>query len=285
MHRLQIYTTKAMEGLKGLSHLLPDYRPLSATFAICVRATQALQLLGFFCSLCWGMTAWGPDHCSLYDLGAGFASAVVHRSHLHRLLLPCFLSSAFPQLLVSPRQVQWLCQMQLGFALEAALGSPLFVLVLALGGVQANAVAMASLRYEVVVGATSTVLGMLGSQLAWIVRAKGDVSLGEAGRYAVGVAVVWTTALWPHTSALATLTAFLSGFLLTYAFLPADSPLDNPHICFRFLSVTLWLLISLLVFIWLRSLSFEDCGAMQYFDREGFRFGAGEACKSFCREY
>lgn len=274
-----------MEGLKGLSHLLPDYRPLSVTFAICVRGTQALQLLGFFCSLCWGVAAWAPDHCSLYDLGAGFASAVVHRSHLHRLVLPCFLSSAFPQVLVSRSQVQWVCQMQLGFALEAALGSLRFALVLALGGVQANAVAMASLPYEVVVGATSTVLGMLGSQLAWILRAKGEVSLGEVGRYTLGVAVVWTTALWPHTSALATLTAFLSGFLLTYTFLPADSPLDHPHICIRFLSVAVWMLISLLVFIWVRSLSFEKCGEMRYFDREGFMFGAGEACSSFCREY
>lgn len=175
--------------------------------------------------------------------------------------------------------------MQLGFALETALGSPYFVLMLALGGIQANAVAMASLRYEVVVGSMSTVLGVLGSQLAWIVRAKGEVSSAELSRYVLGVAVVWTTALWPHTSALATLTAFLSGFLLTYTLLPTESPLEYPHICIRFLSFTLWLLVSLLVFIWMRSLGFEECESIRYFDREGFLFGAGEDCKAFCSEY
>ena len=268
-------SSHSMEGLKGLTHLLPEYRPFSVTFGLC-----ALQLLYFFCSLCWGMTAWKPDFCSLYDLGGGFAPAVIKSSHLHRLFLPSLLSSAFPPVLI-----QWLCQMQFGYALEVSLGSCRFAVMLLLAAVQGNAVAMASMQYQVVTGATGTLFTIMGCQLAWIVRAKQEVNGQVLSRYTVAMTAVCVSALWPYISLLSSLTAFLSGLLLTYSFLPSDAPLDNPHICVRLLSFTLWLFLSLLAFIWIRSLSFTECGDIFYFDREGFLYSSGPECVSFCREY
>lgn len=179
----------------------------------------------------------------------------------------------------------WLCALQLGFSLEASFGTVRYLGIVTLSCLLANAAAMVTQPLDVVTGSSGFVCCLVGCQLVWVLHSKQVLTPALLCSYCVLLAVAISTCLWPHTSVLAGVAAFLSGALLSAVFFPMEFAQETKQVCIRTSAGLLWLSLALLVYIRASTLTFEGCSDMSYFDREGFRFPAGTDCVALCAEY
>jgi rhomboid protease GluP len=268
-----------LEELAGVSRWFPHFRLRSLTAGL-----TALQVLFFLVSLALGTQDWNPATCSLYELGGLFAADVELRYQLQRLVMPALLHANLLHLVVNV-----MFQLQVGFALERYFGGFRFMLIFVLSEILGNLYASWFDRYSVIVGASTGLFGLLGSQAAIFAYNWKEEDSRRLERLAVyGVSVFITFAmssLWPHCTRIGHLSSFIYGVMLGFLLLRLHSKAWKWW-ALRLLAAagiagaTFWVLRQML-----HNRQFYDCAFLQYLDSNGEVRTAGNRCELMCSDY
>jgi len=268
-----------LEELAGVSRWFPHFRLQSLTAGL-----TGLQVIFFLVSLGLGTQDWNPATCSLYRLGGLFAADVELRYEVQRLVMPVLLHANLLHLVVNV-----LFQLQVGFALERYYGRVRFLLVFILSEMLGNLYAGWFDRYSVIVGASTGLFGLLGSQIAIFAYNWKEEDPRRLERLAVyGVSVFITFALsslWPHCTRIGHLSSFLYGVMLGFVLTRLRQSAWKWWVL-RLLAVagivgaTFWVLRQIL-----HNRQFYDCAFLQYWDSNGDKKTAGDRCELMCSDY
>lgn len=267
------------EELTGTSRWFPYYKLRSLTTGLCV-----LQVILFLVSLGLGTEDWSPATCSLYQLGGVFAPDIQMTGQLQRLVLPVVLHANLLHLVVN-----LLFQLQVGFALEKYFGRIRFILIMLFSEILGNLYAGYFDRYGVGVGASTGLLGLLGSQaavLAYNWKAEDEQRLEKITIYAVSVFIVYVlSSIWPHCTRMGHLIGLLCGVMLGFVLLPIHENRLKWWVL-RLLSLaglgglSFWVIRQML-----HNRAFYDCAFLQYVDRSGEEYKAGDYCELMCSQF
>ena len=273
-----------LDELVGASKWFPKFKVKTVTMGLTI-----VQVIMFLVSLTVGMSDWSPSTCSLYFLGGAFHPAVIRNLEIHRLFLPVFLHANFAHILVLSTQVNILFQLQFGFVLEQFYGRIRFLVIYFTSAVIGNLFAGFFDNYVVIVGASTSLFGLLGSQCAvfastW--KREDPRRLERLSIYAVTVFITFVlTSLWPHSTTAGHFWGFVSGVCFGFIVLP----FTHKHWIW-------WLLRTAALSTWcvgmwwvvrqsLRNQDFFDCSFPMYETKNGDWRGAGDDCLQMCADY
>jgi membrane associated rhomboid family serine protease len=266
-----------LEALALPSRCSSNYRIKSLTAGL-----SALQVIFFLVSLMLGMKGFGPDPCSLYQLGGLFAADIEYRWELHRLVLPALLHANILHLVVNLT-----FQLQVGFALERHYGLIRFSLIYILSEIAGNLYAARFDSYSVIVGATTGLLGLMGSQVAifaynW--KNEDITRLDSLTIYGASVFVAFAlSSLWSNCTRIGHIASFCYGGMLGFV-MQGNNTWKGWAL--RLLAVagllgaTYWILRQII-----RSRQFYDCTYLQYLTSNGEVQTAGDYCELMCRDF